>query len=213
MKKVTIGRGRECDIRLSDDSDRVSRKHAVIAVSPNGKMQIYDLSSNGTFVNGVRVEKPDGYPVKKGDKVNFANLVDLDWSKYRNPYRKLWIGVIVTLVLALIAAIAVPLSIKYMEEKASERRAEEMRQEATIVNDTLPGIEVPVEQPNPVLEAERDVAGQIRASQPVGRKSGVRKDNADHTNMKDDKVKGNHESIREKSMSGGKIDNEELNDK
>ena len=53
MRKITIGRGRECDIRLKDDTDTVSRKHAVLAVWPSGKMLIYDLSSTGTSVNGV----------------------------------------------------------------------------------------------------------------------------------------------------------------
>ncbi len=104
MKKITIGRGRECDIRLDDKTDSVSRKHAIICVPFFGKMRIYDLSSNGTFVNGKKVEKPDPLPVKKGDNVNFAHLVDLDWNKFHNPYRVLRITLIAVIILLAAAA-------------------------------------------------------------------------------------------------------------
>lgn len=91
MKKITIGRGRECNVRLSDSTDKVSRRQAVITFSPTGKMMIYDTSSNGTFVNGERVEKPAGKPIKRGDNVNFAHLVDLDWDTVKNPYKPVWV--------------------------------------------------------------------------------------------------------------------------
>lgn len=111
MRKITIGRGRECDIRLKDDTDTVSRKHAVLAVWPSGKMLIYDLSSNGTSVNGVKVEKPNGYRVRRGDRVNFANLVDLDWSQVKNPYRtvnRILVGLVVLVVCAVVAVLCIP---------------------------------------------------------------------------------------------------------
>lgn len=111
MRKITIGRGRECDIRLKDDTDTVSRKHAVLAVWPSGKMFIYDLSSNGTSVNGVKVEKPNGYRVRRGDRVNFANLVDLDWNQVKNPYRtlnRILVGLVVLVVCAVVAVLCIP---------------------------------------------------------------------------------------------------------
>lgn len=105
MKKITIGRGRECNIRISDSSDKVSRRQAVITFSPGGKMLIYDTSANGTFVNGERVEKPNGKPIKRGDNVNFAHTVDLDWSAVKNPYRRTIISwVIIILILGALAA-------------------------------------------------------------------------------------------------------------
>ena len=49
----TIGR-HDCDIIV--EGERVSRKHASVAVAPDGQSTITDLASrNGTFVNGARV--------------------------------------------------------------------------------------------------------------------------------------------------------------
>lgn len=105
MKKITIGRGRECDVRIDDPTDTVSRRQAVITVSPTGKMVIYDTSSNGTFVNGEPVRKPDGTPVRRGDTVNLAHIVDLDWEKVKDPYRsrKLMVGIFFIVVAATVA--------------------------------------------------------------------------------------------------------------
>lgn len=48
-----VGRGESCDVVLEDSS--VSRRHAVLHVDDDG-VRVEDLgSSNGTFVNGVRV--------------------------------------------------------------------------------------------------------------------------------------------------------------
>lgn len=102
MKRITIGRGRECDIRLEDSSDMVSRRQAVITVTPTGKMEIYDTSSNGTFVNGEKVEKPAGKPIKRGDQVNFAHVVDLDWSKVKDPYKSMKITIVVILAAVIV---------------------------------------------------------------------------------------------------------------
>lgn len=105
MKKITIGRGRECDVRIDDSSDKVSRRQATIKVNFFGKMEIYDLGANGTFVNGKKVEKPNPLPVKRGDQVNFAHIVDLDWSKVRNPYKGMKIALLISII--VIAALCV----------------------------------------------------------------------------------------------------------
>jgi pSer/pThr/pTyr-binding forkhead associated (FHA) protein len=53
--EATIGRGPHCDIRLAVDS--VSRKHARIALR-NEEYHVEDMNStNGVYVNGVRVVK------------------------------------------------------------------------------------------------------------------------------------------------------------
>ena len=53
--EATIGRGPHCEIRLAVDS--VSRKHARIALR-NEEYHIEDMNStNGVYVNGVRVVK------------------------------------------------------------------------------------------------------------------------------------------------------------
>jgi pSer/pThr/pTyr-binding forkhead associated (FHA) protein len=55
--KYEIGRGRECDIKLSYPT--ISRRHAVL-MKQDGKLMIRDLGSrNGTFVAGVRIREAE----------------------------------------------------------------------------------------------------------------------------------------------------------
>jgi EAL domain-containing protein (putative c-di-GMP-specific phosphodiesterase class I) len=64
----TIGRKEAVDLRI--DSSRVSREHARI-VKENGNYRIVDLgSTNGTFVNGNRIEDS---PLCDGDMLMVAN--------------------------------------------------------------------------------------------------------------------------------------------
>ena len=50
-----IGRSRTADLRLDDST--VSRRHALVVLSPGGKLRaLDDRSLNGLFVNGERVE-------------------------------------------------------------------------------------------------------------------------------------------------------------
>jgi hypothetical protein len=63
-----IGRGEESQIVLHDPS--VSRAHAVVEVAA-GKAVVRDLgSTNGTFLNGRRVEAE---PLRDGDELRFGN--------------------------------------------------------------------------------------------------------------------------------------------
>ncbi len=52
-----IGRGLAADLHLDDSS--VSRSHAVLVPGPAGHRILDDRSSNGTFVNGRRIEQFD----------------------------------------------------------------------------------------------------------------------------------------------------------
>lgn len=103
MKKILIGRGAGNDIRLKDESDRVSRRQAVIEVSLTGKMILHDTSSNGTFVNDKPVKKPGGCEVKRGDKVDFAHVMELDWTLIKDPYKgmKIALGIFAAVLLIL----------------------------------------------------------------------------------------------------------------
>ena len=67
--QVLLGRSKDCDISLA--VSHLSRKHARLSVSPKGLL-VEDLqSSNGTFVNGKRVQQ--AY-LKPGDELGFDNL-------------------------------------------------------------------------------------------------------------------------------------------
>ena len=52
-----IGRGLAADLRLDENS--VSRRHALLVDGPSGPRILDDRSSNGTFVNGRRIEQVD----------------------------------------------------------------------------------------------------------------------------------------------------------
>ena len=57
-----IGRGLVADLRLDENS--VSRRHAMLVHDENGTRILDDRSSNGTFVNGRRVNQAN---LKHGD--------------------------------------------------------------------------------------------------------------------------------------------------
>ncbi len=67
---VVLGRGEDCDIRISDHS--VSRRHARIEPSPDGYFAIDLQSTNGTFVNDVPT---DVATLKDGDYLRVGNCI------------------------------------------------------------------------------------------------------------------------------------------
>lgn len=65
---IKIGRLSSAHLRLEDE--KVSRIHAVVEVSAGGEVNIIDMgSSEGTFVNGERVNKA---PLKPGDEIRLG---------------------------------------------------------------------------------------------------------------------------------------------
>jgi hypothetical protein len=65
-----IGRGLAADLHLDDIS--VSRRHAVLVPRSSGHRVIDDRSSNGTFVNGERIEQFD---LRNGDVIVLGRVV------------------------------------------------------------------------------------------------------------------------------------------
>lgn len=62
---VSIGRGSDSDITIAEDM--VSRRHAQLIVEPDNHIFIEDhKSTNGTFVNGERIQKAT---LKEGDRI------------------------------------------------------------------------------------------------------------------------------------------------
>lgn len=88
MKSYSIGREESCNIIISDPSRVVSRNHATLNVD-GMKMTIMDHSSNGTFINGIKISSNTPVPVTRKDVISFANVADLDWNRIPNPAKKI----------------------------------------------------------------------------------------------------------------------------
>lgn len=70
---VVIGRQRDCDVRFDPDHDiDVSARHAEIH-SIQGRYALHDLrSTNGTIVNGTRIDAGGSVEIKHGDTLRFG---------------------------------------------------------------------------------------------------------------------------------------------
>jgi pSer/pThr/pTyr-binding forkhead associated (FHA) protein len=65
-----IGRGLSADLHLDETS--VSRRHAILLPRPQRPRLLDDRSSNGTFVNGERVQQAD---LRSGDTIVIGRVV------------------------------------------------------------------------------------------------------------------------------------------
>jgi len=106
MKKIyTIGRDRQNDIVIEDESDVISRLHATIRFD-GCKMYLIDQSQNGTYVNGMRMASNEEIPVSRKNTITFANVAELDWNQLPDPSKarkkKIWITLLSLLALPLI---------------------------------------------------------------------------------------------------------------
>ncbi len=71
-----IGRGTDAAIRLEDDG--ISRRHAQLVLGADGKVVVEDLgSTNGTFINGAKVER---HTLADGDKIELGGTAILKFS-------------------------------------------------------------------------------------------------------------------------------------
>lgn len=71
----TVGNGKHPEpVDIVYDSTFISRKHALIEIDESGNVFITDSeSSNGTFLNGIRLESGIKTPLKEKDEIVFAN--------------------------------------------------------------------------------------------------------------------------------------------
>src|SRR5215813_14713654 len=75
-QEVILGRSTECQLQVDDDG--ISRRHARVGIDQNGQFRVVDLgSTNGTYVNGVRV---DAVVLKDGDKIQIGSNTVLKFS-------------------------------------------------------------------------------------------------------------------------------------
>ena len=79
LKIMSIGKNPDNDIQLSTQ-DRISRHHALIRLTKDNDYYLYDMSTNGTLVNNLRIPSRSWYKVKYGDKITFGGTDTLDWA-------------------------------------------------------------------------------------------------------------------------------------
>jgi RsiW-degrading membrane proteinase PrsW (M82 family) len=78
--RLTVGRDASCDIRFHPTADRVvSNLHAVFQQEPDGLYVIDQNSRNGTFVNGVRVQRAR---LQNGDVVGLGPQGPQIWVQF-----------------------------------------------------------------------------------------------------------------------------------
>ena len=115
MKTYSIGRDLNCDIVINDSTDVISRRHALLNVTPSGKMTIIDQSSNGTYVNGIRITQNVPVPVTRKDIVSLAHVAKLDWNQI--PKSNQWVKYLIWGGVAIIVALAVVFGIKALKSE------------------------------------------------------------------------------------------------
>ena len=79
-----IGRDPKCDYVISDPKKRVSRQHMAVS-SLNGAIYLEDLNStNGTFVNGIKLIPNKKVKVTDKDKITLSTDYIINPSKILN---------------------------------------------------------------------------------------------------------------------------------
>ncbi len=120
MKRYfTIGRDLQSDIVLNDETDVVSRRHAILEVGRNGKYFITDQSRNGTYVNGIRISSDEKVPVTRRDTISFAHMEDLDWN--RIPKDRTLAVVLSSAAAAVAVVLAAGFGIRYAVTHPAEK--------------------------------------------------------------------------------------------
>jgi pSer/pThr/pTyr-binding forkhead associated (FHA) protein/ribosomal protein L37AE/L43A len=75
----TIGRSLDCDYVIKDPKNSVSRVHLKVSMIDTANFIIEDQNSlNGTFLNGVKIEKNKKIPVKSSDEISLSSRINLD---------------------------------------------------------------------------------------------------------------------------------------
>lgn len=113
MKTYSIGRDLNCDIVINDSTDVISRRHALLNVTPSGKMTIIDQSSNGTYVNGIRITQNVPVPVTRKDIVSLAHVAKLDWNQI--PKSNQWVKYAIISGVAVIVVLGIIFGVKHMK--------------------------------------------------------------------------------------------------
>lgn len=126
MKSYSIGRDESCNIIVHDTTKMVSRRHATLNVD-GSKITIVDDSTNGTYINGIRISSGVPVPVTRKDVVSFAQIAELDWKCVPDTSRK-----ITGIIVAILTAMVVIGSGSYYYFSKDKEKEEEKIEEQTV---------------------------------------------------------------------------------
>jgi predicted component of type VI protein secretion system len=76
-RTLSIGRAKENDIVLADNE--ISRRHVIFKKEGNRFLVGDYQTGNGTFVNGQRIEGTEPQPLRTGDLIAIATLLELEF--------------------------------------------------------------------------------------------------------------------------------------
>ena len=76
-------------------------------------MTLIDQSSNGTYVNGIRISPNVPVPVTRKDIISLAHVAKLDWNQV--PKSNQWIKYVVGGIIAVVVIFAIIFGIKAMK--------------------------------------------------------------------------------------------------
>lgn len=81
---IEVGRATECDLNFGADNKYMARRHATFMFS-NGKWYLIDNNStNGTYINGVKLQPGKKYQLAADDEIVFAKYTKLVF--YKTPW-------------------------------------------------------------------------------------------------------------------------------
>ncbi|MDO4319415.1 MAG: FHA domain-containing protein [Bacteroidales bacterium] len=83
--RINIGRDPRNTIVVDDTYDTVSNDHADIYDDETGELFLRDHSSNGTKINGQRIQNTD-VRITPGDEIMLAGVYPVDWTLLRQYF-------------------------------------------------------------------------------------------------------------------------------
>lgn len=157
MNVYRIGRDTEVsDIIIDDPSNTISRTHAVFKIGKNGKYTITDCSSNGTYVNGIRISSGVETPVKRNDIISFAHMIDFDWSMIPDQRGKT-LKIILWSILGVLVATMIAVSILLLSKKEGTQDSIPVEEPTEVIDTMKIREQAPlksVEEPAPVKQVK-----------------------------------------------------------
>lgn len=182
MKAYSIGREVGCDIVINDNTDVISRRHAILNVYPTGKMTIIDQSHNGTYVNGIRINANTPFPVTRKDNVSFAHIARLDWNQVPDPTATMRYVIMAIVVLLLVAGC-------FFGYKSCSGN------DTPITSDSIPTVKMTPEQlKQREKEIQDSVQKQVKDSLDKVRKEKQTKDSLDRVSTRNRQAKDSAEA-------------------